>query len=293
MQNYSGIDEAGLGPILGPFCAAVTTFSAPEPLKELLKDVQKKLFYVDDSKKVYQGKNGLNRLELNVLTFFTMLNGEIPPDINSFIPTLKSKWNMEDNTTLPVTANRDEIYKKATEVGNLFKERGIELLSIKRSAVSPVDFNHLLDKWDNKSIACQKIINPLLLSVMNHGENHEIVIDKQGGRKFYKEYLDELFGMGNTQIIKEENNHSHYQIGTKHIHFMAKADSTNFAVALSSMFAKYMRELSMISFNKYWQKQIPEIKRTAGYYTDGIRFIEDLKNNSLLPHNRDIIIRKK
>jgi hypothetical protein len=128
---------------------------------------------------------------------------------------------------------------------------------------------------------------------MKHRENHEIVIDKQGGRKFYKEYLDELLHIKNTKIVQEENNHSAYRTDGIDIHFMAKADSNNFAVALASMFSKYMRELSMISFNSYWQNRSPNLKPTAGYYTDGIRFIDELKSLGIMPENRDEIVRKR
>ncbi|MGL1893931.1 MAG: hypothetical protein OCD02_19995 [Spirochaetaceae bacterium] len=291
MLHYSGIDEAGLGPILGPFCAASTTFYSPSPLKELLADQQKKLFYVDDSKKVYQGKNGLYRLELNILSFYLLLHGQIPKDTMSFIPSMKTLWN-SDNIELPIIAKREEIYEKADKIKDVFDQRGIRLIDIKRTAVSAENFNKLIDIWDNKSVVCQKIINPLILSTTNIQTTHQMVIDKQGGRKFYKEYLDTLLN-SSVEIIREEPNHSQYKKDNMDIHFRAKADSSNFCVALSSMFAKYMREVSMAGFNNYWIRQYPELKRTAGYYTDGIRFINQLKDKNLEPQNIDTLIRKK
>lgn len=292
MKIYSGIDEAGLGPILGPFCAAVTTFKSPEPLKELLEDQQKKLFYVDDSKKVFQGKYGFKRLELNVLSFYHALYNELPVSFNSFIPTLTSIWNNQ-NIPLPIQANQEEILNRSNDIKSLFKNRGIELLNIKRTCVSPTNFNKLLDIWDNKSIACQKIMNPLLLTATDLNTQSSITVDKQGGRKFYKEYLQELIPGNKIMIIKEEDTHSHYTLGNIDIHFKAKADSSDFTVALSSMFSKYMRELAMLSFNMYWDKKLPGIKRTAGYYTDGMRFIDDLRISNQLPADLDILIRKK
>ncbi len=292
MPIYSGIDEAGLGPILGPFTATNTTFSAPEPLLDLLKDQQKKLFYVDDSKKVFQGKNGLEKLEINVLSFYYLLTGTVPGSLQSFIPSLKSPW-YRDELILPLKVTNSQIVEKADKIGKLFLERDIKLLDIKRSAVGANNFNLLLDNWENKSIACQKIVNPLIQSTINNKTDHTLVIDKQGGRKFYKEYLESLIPGSQVKIILEENNHSHYYVDGIDIHFKAKADSTSFAVALSSMFSKYMREIAMRSFNDYWTKEIPDLKPTAGYYTDGVRFIDDLKLNGVLPEDIDILRRKK
>ncbi len=292
MPIYSGIDEAGLGPILGPFCASVTTFSAPGPLKEILKDQQKKLLYVDDSKKVYQGKKGLEKLELNVLSFWYLLTNTIPEDSNTFIPTLGAPW-YNTPVNLPIKVDKESIKNQAQAMGDLFNDRDIKLLDIKRSVVTASDFNTLIDKWDNKSVVCQKIIDPLIRSTLHNRNDHILVIDKQGGRKFYMEYLESLMPGEKTSIIFEENNHSRYRSGGIDVNFMAKADSLSFEVALSSMFSKYMREISMLCFNNYWNKKLPNIKRTAGYYTDGMRFIKELEENRLFPDRRDSIIRKK
>ena len=293
---YSGIDEAGLGPILGPYCATSVTFSSNYPLKDYLKDIQKKLFYVDDSKKVYQGKFGLKKLEENVLSFYYVLNKVLPNSSLDFIPSLQSPWNKLNPIQLPITANKYEIKQKANNILELLKLREIELLDIKRTAISAINFNNLLDTYNNKGVVCQKIIEPLIYNVVNfqntNKQKHNVVIDKQGGRKFYLEYLNSILKTS-VFINKEEDNHSVYSLNNTKINFLAKADSLDFSTALSSMFSKYMREIAMLSFNRYWNNLIPDIKPTAGYYTDGMRFINKLVENNLYPKNSDLILRKK
>lgn len=291
MPIYSGIDEAGLGPILGPFCATSTTIQSPTPLNKLLEDQQKKLFYVDDSKKVFQGKNGLKRLEESVLSFYTLLTGSVPRTLDSFIPSLKGEWYKKE-MKLPLTVSTDQILEKAGKIDEIFDQRGVKILDIKRTAISAKDFNSLIDIHDNKSIVCQKIVDPLIRQVSTYDKS-DIVIDKQGGRKFYKEYLKALFPLEEVSTKLEEANHSSYTVSNRTISFRAKADSSSFAVALASMFSKYMRELAMTSFNRHWYSLNSNVKPTAGYYTDGVRFLKDLELNELLPDNIDYIRRKK
>ncbi|MBR5626869.1 MAG: hypothetical protein IKW74_04530 [Thermoguttaceae bacterium] len=60
------------------------------------------------------------------------------------------------------------------------------------------------------------------------------------------------------------------------IRFTAKGEK-NRPTALASVASKYIRELSMIAFNQFWQKHIPELKPTAGYPVDAIRFRQDIQ----------------
>jgi hypothetical protein len=41
------------------------------------------------------------------------------------------------------------------------------------------------------------------------------------------------------------------------------------------MFAKYMRELHMHQFNQWWAQHDAALKPTAGYYSDGRRWLQD------------------
>ena len=73
--------------------------------------------------------------------------------------------------------------------------------------------------------------------------------------------------------------------GELQIRFLARGE-TLLPAALSSMLAKYLRELSMRIWNRYWCARLPGLRPTAGYYTDGRRFlaeIEALANRLRIP----------
>jgi ribonuclease HII len=59
------------------------------------------------------------------------------------------------------------------------------------------------------------------------------------------------------------------------IEFVTGGDARLFPVALASMFSKYLRELYMHVFNRYWSRQHSGLRPTAGYYTDARRWLED------------------
>jgi hypothetical protein len=47
--------------------------------------------------------------------------------------------------------------------------------------------------------------------------------------------------------------------------------------ALASMTAKYLRELAMRPFNAFWQQHVTDLRPTAGYYNDAVRFYADIR----------------
>ena len=58
------------------------------------------------------------------------------------------------------------------------------------------------------------------------------------------------------------------------------------------MLSKYLRELMVDNINRYFAGFHMNLRPTAGYWKDGLRFIEDLRTN--LPHvefNSDQLIR--
>jgi len=45
--------------------------------------------------------------------------------------------------------------------------------------------------------------------------------------------------------------------------FEPRADRQHFCVALASMVSKYLRELLMLEFNRFWQQQVSHKRRTS------------------------------
>jgi hypothetical protein len=61
------------------------------------------------------------------------------------------------------------------------------------------------------------------------------------------------------------------------LHFRVAGEQAHFPTALSSMIAKYIRELLMTRFQDYWRLHAPGVKPTRGYVTDGRRFLVQIE----------------
>ena len=83
------------------------------------------------------------------------------------------------------------------------------------------------------------------------------------------------------EIVSETESRSDYAL-TRNGHpvriiFTEKAEAQCMSVAVASMLSKYLREAMMSRFNRYWRTQVPDVPPTAGYYTDGLRFLKDIE----------------
>ena len=63
------------------------------------------------------------------------------------------------------------------------------------------------------------------------------------------------------------------------VHFVVGADSRYLPVSLASMACKYVREVLMDNINRYFTGFNAAVRPTAGYWKDGLRFIEDIKTH--------------
>ncbi len=107
-----------------------------------------------------------------------------------------------------------------------------------------------------------------------------IFCDRQGGREHYGALLRLMFEDWSLEVTKELDGHSEYKLlrggHVVRIIFCEKAEAQCMPVALASMLSKYLREALMGRFNAYWRAMLPEITPTAGYYSDGMRFLGDI-----------------
>jgi ribonuclease HII len=73
--------------------------------------------------------------------------------------------------------------------------------------------------------------------------------------------------------------------------FTEKAEAQCLPVAVASMLSKYLREAMMRRFNAWWRQHLPDVAPTAGYYGDGVRFLQDIdaKRRELAIPDADLI----
>ena len=97
----------------------------------------------------------------------------------------------------------------------------------------------------------------------------------------YGPLLGETFPNARVSVLLEERTVSEYTVaegegdGKKRMRvaFAERAEGASLAVALASCLAKYAREVSMRAFNDYFGSLQPGLKPTAGYFSDGVRWL--------------------
>jgi ribonuclease HII len=307
MAVLVGIDEAGFGPILGPLVVSSSAFSLPDNLlasdlwQILSKSVANGRKYlagrllITDSKKAYSKSLGIKHLERTVLAVLKC-HGKEPAALNELAEVLcpdclgrlsDYPWykDTDDYSLSPDTA---DITIASSVLSDDLASNDIELNEIKSCCLDVAYYNKMVAAVRNKASVLFTATSQLIQTAFCNfiGENLHIVIDRQGGRVHYRKNLQRMFPDMSLSIVRESPAVSSYDLqnerGTMRLHFVVGADRQYLPVSLASMVSKYLREVLIGCMNRYFTGFNPNIKPTAGYWQDGLRFIEDLKTN--LPH---------
>lgn len=295
-----GIDEAGYGPNLGPFLMAGVACSIADGnddnlwlrLKNCVRrkqDLADGRLWIEDSKMVYTPKKGVKELERSVLAFQNLAEDQIL--LRQLLthlcddrqdPIADEFWYRGD-TPLPVQADHSDVLHCRERLQKYTQQANVQWAQAAAWIVNPPRFNGLIERWDSKAMVLPLGLHHLLerlLAQIPVADPVRINVDKHGGRDNYLDYLKELFPGAEVACQERHADRSVYQIEWQGrqmtMVFEPRADKNNFCVALASMHAKYLRELLMLEFNAFWQKHIPDLKPTAGYPTDALRFRKEI-----------------
>ncbi|GAB4145542.1 MAG: hypothetical protein Tsb009_17730 [Planctomycetaceae bacterium] len=295
MSGYViGMDEAGLGPNLGPLVITATVWEVADvpqqtdfwsAFQDVLTNAPARndpRFHLADSKDVYSPTRGIGSLERTVFAALRLID-RTPATLSHLLNHLTdSQWNgsapwwKADELPLPCIPNstdhhRADMWREACE------KTGIRLKSIQSEVIPAERFNGLIDQHGNKSLALSRVSLSLLRRVWSpeQPELTLIIADKHGGRNRYDDLLDEIADGTMIFRLQEGKESSIYRIGKSEIRFQMKAES-HLPVALASLVCKYVRELSMDLFNQFWQSHVENLKPTKGYPQDARRFRADI-----------------
>ena len=296
MAVVAGIDEAGYGPFLGPLVVSGVAFELPdeaagEDLWVRLADVVTRSprdgarVPVDDSKRLFNQTRGVRHIERAALAFAAAAGHQV----TTFRGLLAALADLrEDVDTYPWHAGAEFAIPLANsglhleaDASRLRGASGARFLGAKLLPVLVGEFNRLVAAHDTKSATLFLKTARLLSWLWNTwGERDLLVyVDKHGGRNRYGHLLHEALFGATVRTIAEGASKSVYTVTDDArrmtIGFYEKGDGRHLSIALASIYSKYLRELFMHLFNAWWCERVPGLKPTAGYFTDGQRFLAD------------------
>lgn len=296
-----GIDEAGYGPNLGPLVMTSVACRVPEEpaggdLWALLRAAVRRpaepddgRILVEDSKVVYSSARGLAALETGVLA---ALPPPPAPSLAGYVtwvaPAAAADLGGEawytGTSPLPATDGGAGCGAAAERFAEASRQARLGWGPVRSVVVCPARFNALVDRWGSKGAVLGEGLTELLRWNRTAAAGDDalaFVVDKHGGRNAYAPMLQEALPDGLVVAQQESLARSAYTVlgvgRDIRLAFQPRADAEHFCVALASMVSKYLRELLMLEFNRFWQAQVPGLKPTAGYPGDSVRFFEAIR----------------
>jgi hypothetical protein len=324
--RWAGIDEAGYGPNLGPMVmtavvaestTAVAGPSGSPAVLDFWRDLPTTVdraggdparLWVDDSKAIYRGGKGRDRLELACLAAVHAAVGSLPTSHLELLKALGvdpcadaelSLWldGRLDGSGWPTTGHR-EAAERLCELRPLDPPHGgWRIISVRSVVFAPVRFNAGLEAHGVKSgvhfDAFIRLLAPLW-ELGADGVATSVCGDKHGGRHFYLPELSRAFPDTWIDRGPEGPELSRYLIRTGRrrleLTLLPRAEATDGLVALASMVSKTVRELWMDAFNAYWSARVPGLRPTAGYHTDAHRFRREIETAASVEHQLDLSV---
>jgi ribonuclease HII len=302
MAVLVGIDEAGFGPLLGPLVISSSVFSIPHNLlgKDLWRILNKSVsnrrkhlagrLLIADSKKAYNKRDRIKHLEKTVLACLRCLNkraNTLTELLSLLCPEVLERlddypWYRQANGFNGATDEADVEIASSVFAEDLACHE-IEFLALKSYCLDVAYYNKLIASVKNKAGVLFGATTQLIKTSFDKfgSDDLQIVIDRQGGRVHYHKLLLRSFEGMELKILKETSTTSSYELikgdRAMRIHFQVGADDKFLPVSLASMLSKYLRELLVYNINRYFIGFDAELKPTAGYWKDGLRFIKDLQ----------------
>jgi hypothetical protein len=322
MTILAGIDEAGLGPRLGPLVVSMAALRVgadwdhEEPWVRLAEGFGRAPNRgevrpaVCDSKILHR-VGGVDGLAKTVAAVLGLRDGRMPDGPMTW-PALVALFSSDCRTdlfdripwfgeSLEATGFDGALSAEdAAELRRIVRDAGCEMRELCASVLPARHLNGRFASGLNKhEVVLEQTAGHLRNLVQTYpDEPIRVLIDRQGGRRFYHPLLIRTFPGAWIDILEETRECSAYGLRRSgadvSICFQVRAETAGFCTGLASILSKFLRELAMRRLNEFFATHCPGLRPTAGYPADAERFVREagpaIESSGV---EMDVLVRKR
>lgn len=269
-----GIDENGLGPVLGPMVVTACAFGTPSYAPELFWQLSDKDLPADDSKVVFK-QNKHAWAESAVLKWLSLF-GHVPKTATDLFSRICQLQPLPCPTNFPkVCRLKDEIplplfsanapSARSLDLRNRFESAQISPVWVGSFSICPGQYNEAMATGGRNKLQYDFELMIRLIRIVEQQFPHDEILaicGKVGGTKNYRPWF-EAINITPLTTLKEIPECSKYICGDRTtIAFIKDGDSAHLPVAVASMVGKYIREIHISEMNRLLA---PNQKPVSGY----------------------------
>lgn len=268
----TGVDENGMGPLLGPLVATAVTIELRRYDRARLRRRGLELGIGDSKQTSAFGKMG--HAESLALALAERFLGRVPTDADALLEAFSLEGLLTLRGRCPDESSRAQCWSESVPLpafgGDLdhgrallkqLEGRALKVRRVRSAVLCAGALNEAADGGSTKVREDLTLFERLVLDARAAApEDVEAICGQVSGIRRYSQYFSHFADVEEL----ERGSYAVPEVGT--VRFEVKADDKHLPVGLASMVGKLVRELAMHRLSAFYRRHDPELEKVSGYH---------------------------